>query len=58
MDKAMTIEEFNALLTSDRQSDDDSLVKGLSELMTIEEPEDIAVLALKELGAWSNWSAV
>jgi hypothetical protein len=52
MTPTLTIEEFNALLTSDKE--ESSLLKALRELTTIEKPEDILAL-VGALSGWSGW---
>jgi hypothetical protein len=56
MDVAMTIEEFHALLTSERA--ENPLVEALRKLTAIEEPEDIAALAVESPIHWGDWNAV
>jgi hypothetical protein len=56
MDVAMTIEEFHALLTSERE--ESPLVEALRKLTAIEEPEDIATLAVEEPFVWGDWREV
>ena len=58
MNKAMTIEEFHALLTTESEKDDNPLLKALRKLMAIEEPEDITALAEDDRSSWSNWTGV
>jgi hypothetical protein len=52
MQTALTIEQFNALLTSDRE--ESPLLKALRQLMAIEKPEDILALA-EVLSGWTGW---
>ena len=56
MDMSLTIEEFNALLTSEK--DDSPLLTALRKLTAIEEPEDITKLAADPLQNWMGWGAV
>jgi len=58
MNKAMTIEEFHALLTTESEKDDNPLLKALRKLMATEEPEDITALAEDDPDGWSDWRAV
>jgi len=53
MQTALTIEQFNALLTSDRE--DSPLLKALRQFMAIEKPEDILALA-EVLSSWTGWT--
>jgi len=52
MTPTLTIEEFNALLTSDKE--ESPLLKTLRELTTIEKPEDILTL-VGTLAGWTGW---
>ncbi len=52
MTPTLTIEEFNTLLTSDRE--ESPLLKALRELAKIEKPEDILTL-VGTLSGWSGW---
>ena len=52
MQTAMTIEEFNALLTSDVE--ESPLLRALRQLAAIEKPEDILAL-VDALTGWSGW---
>ena len=52
MTPTLTIEEFNTLLTSDKE--ESPLLKALRELAKIEKPEDIVALA-GTLAGWSGW---
>ncbi len=52
MTPTLTIEEFNALLISDKE--ENSLLKALRELAKIEKPEDILALA-ETLASWTGW---
>ncbi len=56
MDMSLTIEDFNALLTS--EEDDSPLLAALQKLMAIEKPEDITKLAEDALDNWTEWNAV
>jgi hypothetical protein len=56
MDMSLTIEEFNALLTSEK--DDSPLLAALRKLTAIQEPEDITKLAADPLQSWWAWNAV
>ena len=58
MDKAMTIEEFDALMTSDSEKDDSPLLTALRSLTTIEKPEDIRALVEDDVQGWTDWKAV
>lgn len=49
----MTIEEFNALLTSEKH--DSPLLAALRKLMTIEKPEDVTALAEDSAQDWMEW---
>jgi hypothetical protein len=53
MDMSMTIEEFNALLTSEKH--DSPLLTALRKLMNIEKPEDITTLAKDAAQDWTSW---
>ena len=53
MQTALTIEQFNVLLTSDRE--ESPLLKALRQLMALEKPEDIRAL-VEVLSGWSGWS--
>lgn len=57
MDMSMTIEEFNALLTSESEKDDSQLLTALRKLTTIEKPEDITALA-DDSYVWTDWATV
>jgi hypothetical protein len=57
MDMSMTIEEFNALLTSESEKDDSPLLTALRKLTTIEKPEDITALA-DDFYTWTDWATV
>ncbi len=52
MTPTLTIEEFNALLISDKE--ESPLLKALRELAKIEKPEDILAL-VKPLAGWTGW---
>ena len=52
MTPTLTIEEFNTLLTSDKE--ESPLLRALRELTAIEKPEDIRALA-DTLSSWSGW---
>ncbi len=52
MTPTLTIEEFNALLISDKE--ESPLLKALRELAKIEKPEDILAL-VKPLASWTGW---
>jgi hypothetical protein len=56
MNSVMTIQEFHALLTSEKEAN--PLLEALHKLTAIEEPEDIRALAEEAGPIWSNWSAV
>ena len=56
MDMSLTIEDFNALLTS--EEDESPLLTALRKLTAIEEPEDITKLAADPLQSWTEWAAV
>ena len=58
MNKAMTIGEFDAWMTSESEKDDSPLLTALRRLTTIEKPEDIRALVEDEVQGWSDWSAV
>ena len=58
MDVSLTIEDFNALLTSESEKDDSPLLVALRKLTAIEKPEDIAKLAEDAPGNWTEWHAV
>ena len=58
MDMSLTIEDFNALLTSESEKDDSPLLTALRKLTVIEEPEDITRLAADPLRTWMDWRAV
>ncbi len=53
MTPTLTIEEFNALLISDKE--ESPLLKALRQLMTLEKPEDILAL-VKPLYSWTGWA--
>ena len=53
MTSTLTIEEFNSLLTSDKE--ESPLLKTLRELAKIEKPEDILAL-VGALSGWTGWS--
>jgi len=53
MGTAMTIEQFNALLTSEK--DEGPLLTALRKLTTLKKPEDVAVLAVDPLAVWGGW---
>ncbi len=55
MDTLMTIEEFNAKLSSEEENS--PLVTALRKLTGIEKPEDIIALA-EEASTWESWNAV
>jgi len=57
MDMSMTIEEFNALLTSESEKDDSPLLTALRTLTTIDKPEDITALA-DDPYVWTDWATV
>jgi hypothetical protein len=52
MTPTLTIEEFNALLISDKE--ESPLLKALRELVAIEKPEDIRAL-VGTLAGWTGW---
>jgi predicted Zn-ribbon and HTH transcriptional regulator len=52
MTPTLTIEEFNALLNS--QKEESPLLKALRELAKIEKPEDILML-VRPLSGWTGW---
>ena len=56
MDMSLTIEEFNALLTSEK--DDSPLLTALRKLTVIEKPEVITKLAEDAAEDWQDWGAV
>lgn len=56
MDKALTIDEFHALL-SKRDGSDSPLMSLIGKLTQIEEPEDVTEL-LSLARVWSNWRSV
>lgn len=51
MNMTLTIEEFNSLLTSDKE--ESPLLKALREFTKIEKLEDIAALVESGWGGWS-----
>ncbi|MCX6033243.1 MAG: hypothetical protein NT169_28675 [Chloroflexi bacterium] len=54
MDAAMTIQGFNALLTSEQ--DENPLLKVLRQLTTLKKPEDVRVLKEDTLiTSWMGW---
>lgn len=55
MDAAMTIQGFNALLTSEQ--DENPLLKVLRQLTTLKKPEDVRLLAVEPQLSWQGWSA-
>ena len=57
MDMSMTIEEFNAVLTSESEENDSPLLMALRKLTAIEEPEDITALA-SDASVWTSWHDV
>ncbi len=52
MTPTLTIDEFNALLVSDKE--ESPLLKALRELTKIEKPEDILAL-VDTLSGWGGW---
>lgn len=52
LNASITIEEFNALLTSDAEQS--PLLEALRKLTAIEKPEDVLALA-DTLSGWSGW---
>ncbi len=56
MDMSLTIEEFNGLLTSEK--DDSPLLTALRKVTAIEKPEDITKLTEDAPDNWTEWSAV
>ena len=58
MNEAMTIEEFDAWMTSNSEKDDSALLTALRSLTTIEKPEDIRALVEDDVQGWSDWKAV
>jgi len=58
MDMSLTIEDFNALLTSEPEKDDSPLLTALCKLTAIEKPEEITKLAADPLDNWMDWRAV
>jgi len=52
MTPTLTIEEFNALLTSDKE--ESPLLKALRQLTKLEKPEDILKL-VGTLAGWTGW---
>ena len=56
MDMSLTIEEFNALLTS--EEGDNPLLLALRKLTTIDRPEDIDKLAAEPMESWAGWGVV
>jgi hypothetical protein len=56
MNSVMTIQEFHALLTSEKEAN--PLLEALHKLTAIQEPEDIRALEAVEAPIWSNWAAV
>ena len=58
MDMSLTIEDFNALLTSESEKDDSPLLMALRKLTAIEKPEDITKLAEDAPSDWMDWRAV
>lgn len=53
MTPTLTIEEFNALLSSDKE--ESPLLKALRQLTKLEKPEDILTL-VGTLAGWTGWS--
>ena len=53
MTPTLTIDEFNALLTLDKE--ESPLLKALRQLMTLEKPEDILAL-VTTLTNWTGWA--
>lgn len=51
----MTIQGFNALLTSER--DESPLLKVLRQLTTLQKPEDVRALAAEPQLSWQGWRA-
>jgi len=58
MDTSLTIEDFNALLTSESEKDDSPLLAALRKLTAIEKPADITKLAADPLDNWMAWNLV
>jgi hypothetical protein len=56
MDMSLTIEEFNTLLTSEK--DDSPLLTALRKLTAIGKPEEITKLAADAPDDWMGWNAV
>jgi len=54
MDMSLTIEDFNALLTS--EEDGSPLLAALRKLTATEKPEDITKLAADPLQSWMEWN--
>jgi len=54
MDTALTIEEFHALLSSEKQ--ENPLLVALRKLMCIQEPEEIAKLSVEPRSNWTGWN--
>ena len=50
----MTIEDFNALMTSEQ--DDNLLLKILRKLTAVQKPEDVRTLNAASQWAWMGWS--
>jgi hypothetical protein len=52
MTPTLTIDEFNALLTLDKE--ESPLLKALRQLMKLEKPQDILALT-DSLAGWTGW---
>lgn len=58
MNRAMTIEEFYAVLTSGSEKDDGSLLRALRRL-TVGKPADITALSDDpDIPVWTQWAGV
>ena len=55
MDRAMTIEEFRAFMTSKSEQDESPLQVALRKLATIDAPEDVRILAEDPVYIWTPW---
>lgn len=56
MATSVTIEEFHALLTSEKENN--PLLEALRKLTTIEAPERIRLLKADEMVEWTGWAEV
>ena len=55
MDRSLGIQEFHALLNSEK--DDSEMLTALRQLRAMERPEEITKLAAEPMQAWTGWAA-